>query len=92
MVIDELYVLSLVFGPAKEEPPLIVDSDAVESVPIAPKELQPVAGRRPKVEKCMSGVQEVELSHGCLDNGRRIAPCTRRPSSVENICSPAVPE
>ena len=92
MVIDELNVSSLVFDPAKDEPPLIVHSDAVESVPIAAKKLQSVAGGRPKVAERMSGVQEVELSHGCLHNGRRIAPYTRRPSSVENIGGSAVPK
>jgi hypothetical protein len=93
VVIDELNVSSLVFDPAKDEPPLIVHSDAVESVPpIAAKKLQSVAGGRPKVAERMSGVQEVELSHGCLHNGRWIVPYTRRPSSVENIGGSAVPK
>ena len=92
MVIDELNVLSLVLDPAEDKSPLIVDSDAVETCPVAAEKLQSVAGRRPKVEKRVCGVQEIELPHGSLDDGRRIAPYTRRPSSVKYVGGSAVPE
>jgi hypothetical protein len=92
VVIDELNVSSLAFDPAKDQSPLIVDSDAVETFPVAAENLQSVAGRRPKVEERMCGVQEIEFSNGCLDHGRRIAPYTRRPSSVKYVGGSAVPE
>lgn len=91
MVVDELNVLSLVLDPAEDKLPLIVDSDAVETCPVAAEKLQSVAGRRPKVKERMCGVKEIEFPHGSSDDGWRIAPYTRRPSSVKYVGGSTVP-
>ena len=47
--------------PTKEDSPLIVDPDAVESTQIASKCLEAIAGRGSQVIEVVSGIEDVEL-------------------------------
>ena len=51
MVVDDLNIMGVAVAPAKADPPLVIDSDAVLSFSIAQQALQPIAGRSPEVSK-----------------------------------------
>jgi hypothetical protein len=67
VVIDDAGIMSLGLSPAKDDPPLLVDSNTVEDSPIASQGFQAVAGRGPEVAESMCGVQHIELplGHSC---------------------------
>ena len=45
MVIDDFHIECMSFRPAKTDPPLIVDTDAVLALAVAFQRFQPVTGR-----------------------------------------------
>ena len=90
MVVHDLNVVSLVLDPAKDESPLVVNADTVESFPIAPEKFKTVSGRRTKIKKRMCGIQQIEFSHGRLENRRGIAPHSGRAPSVKYVARPAI--
>jgi hypothetical protein len=49
MIIDDLDIVSVALAPHETDSPLIVDPDAVLTLAVAAKLLQPVAGRNPQI-------------------------------------------
>jgi hypothetical protein len=68
VVIHNLHIVRLTLDPAKDDSPLVVDANAVESRPITLEQLKPIPGRRPKIQQGMDSVQEVELAYRCLNH------------------------
>lgn len=66
MVVNDLDLFRLVFGPNKADPVLIVDPDAVLAMAIARQALQSVPWRNAKIFEALSGIELVELAsrHG----------------------------
>ena len=62
MVVNELYVVGCPIGPAKDDAPLLVGTNAVEAPPVAPKPLEAVAWGRAKVEECPCGIEHIEFT------------------------------
>ena len=62
VVVDDSYVVRVALGPAEEDSPLVVDSDAVEAAPLPPERLEPVARRRAKIVDGTSRIEHVELA------------------------------
>ena len=72
MVADEFHVRGIRAGPAKTDPPLVVDPNAVLPGAIAFELLQPVAGRHSKVIECFRGIQSDEFpEHRPSEIGRK---------------------
>jgi hypothetical protein len=92
MVVDELNVVRLTLGPPKYDAPLVVDSNAVESRPIASQDLQSISGWRAKVEKRMGCVDLIELPQGRGHDVRRDASRATGPSSVKEVLSGLITE
>ena len=56
--------------PPEDDPPLVVDANAVKPAKIAPKGLEPVTRRGAKVEEASDGVEHIELAKSdCNDVG-----------------------
>ncbi len=64
MVIDDLDVLSTRIGPAKANPELVVDPDAVLSCPVAPERFQMIAGWDSKVLQSSGDFQLPKFAAG----------------------------
>lgn len=54
--------MSGAIGPAEDDPPLLVDADAVVPAPAPAKNLQPIARRRSEIQEGVRSVEHVELS------------------------------
>jgi hypothetical protein len=59
VVIDDLHVFSVAIGPFETDAPLVVDSDAVLTFPVAGEFFEAVPGRHPKVV----------YGGGCVEDG-----------------------
>ena len=66
MIVDNLYFKGIRPLPPKADPPLIVDADAVLSLPIPTESLQAVSWRRSKIAKFDGTVQLAQFSAGHL--------------------------
>ena len=64
MIVDDFDVRRACFRPAKTDPPLIVDANAVLPHSIALESLQAIAGRRAQRRQQRRGVEHVELARG----------------------------
>jgi hypothetical protein len=61
MVVHDLDVVCIPVLPAKADPPSVVHADAVLSLSAAPKSLEPVPGRDPKVIQTRDLMQKQQL-------------------------------
>jgi hypothetical protein len=59
MVVDYLDILSVPASPAKNNAPLIVDTDRMISSQLAPERLHPVTGRDTQIAK-FSGIMQIQ--------------------------------
>lgn len=67
MVVDDRDVPRAVFSPTETDSPLIIDSDAVLSTPIAAELLQSVAWRHAQIGQILRAVEHLQLSFSlCL--------------------------
>jgi len=64
MIIHNLYFKRIAPSPAKTDPPLIVDTDAVLSLPFSLEGLQAVSGRGSKVAQLHGAVQLAQFPAG----------------------------
>ncbi len=71
MVVRDLDLVGVAVLPAKADPPLIVDADAVLPRPVALQRLEPIARRDPQGIEPGRGVQLRELAPGHRVQGRR---------------------
>jgi hypothetical protein len=62
VVVCDFNIFSASIGPAKADPKLIIDSDAVLSGAVPDKRLKPVARRRTKIGQRHSGIKHVQLA------------------------------
>ncbi len=62
MVIDDLDVLGASSGPAKADPPLLVDADAVATNTITPELFEPVAWWHNEVIQCIGGIEDKKFA------------------------------
>jgi hypothetical protein len=87
MVVDEANVVNVEPLPPENQPPLVVDPDAVETGEVAAERLESVAGWGAKVAERASCVQKVELPERDANNiGRK--PRLRGPAVVKRACRP----
>ena len=70
MVVDDFHVVRAVRLPTEADAPLVVDSDAPRSLPVAVERLEPVPGRDPERFHPDGRVQHVEFSQ--RDAGKRM--------------------
>ena len=66
MVIHDLDLLGIRAGPAKANPPLVVDPDRVLAAPAAAQRLQPVARWQAEEGEFDGGIDELEFDDGSL--------------------------
>jgi hypothetical protein len=85
VIVNELYVVGCPIGPAKNHPPLLVGTSAVETPPVAPKPLEAVARGRPKIEKRPRGIEHIELAWGSWHNVGWKGPRSATPNPVIEI-------
>jgi hypothetical protein len=64
MVINDLDVISFAISPAKADPPLIVDPNAVLTPTVAVQFFESVAGRHFEIVEPLCGIDGQELSSG----------------------------
>ena len=64
MIVDDLNVIGTAGCPAKDDPPLRVDPDAVEPGEIALERLQSIARRGTHIIEGCRGVEHIELAWG----------------------------
>jgi hypothetical protein len=64
MVIDNFNFVCVTFAPAKANPPLVVDSDAVLSVAIAFEFFETIAWRHAKIVQRFGGIKQGKLPEG----------------------------
>jgi len=64
VIVDDLDVVRVGSEPAETDAPLIVDSDAVLTRPVAGKFLKAIRGRDAKVEEAGRGIQHDKLAKG----------------------------
>jgi len=64
MIIHNLHVQRIGPSPAETDPPLIIDADAVLSLPFSLESLQAVSGRGSKVTQLHSAVQLAQFPAG----------------------------
>jgi hypothetical protein len=79
-------------GPPKDDPPLVVDPNAVEPTKIAPEGLQPIARRRAEVVETSDGVQHIKLAKCSGDDVRRNPTRSRGAEPVVKIRGRSVAE
>ena len=63
MIVDELNIVGLSFGPSEHDAPLVVDTNAVKPRPVSAKQLEAVARRGAEVEQSLRCVDEIELTN-----------------------------
>jgi len=88
VIVDDLYVPRAAVGPAKAQPPLVVDADAVLALAVAGKLLKPIAGWRAKVSHIGSTVEHLQFAFGSRAN----RPPARRATSLEDAFGVAIAE
>ena len=64
MIVADVHIGGTRVGPAKDDPPLIVDADAVETSEFSLQPLQSIAGRRGQIAKRLRIVENVQLPRG----------------------------
>ena len=62
MVVDDLNKFSAAVAPYEANPPLVVDSDRMLSLTIAPKRFEPVTRRLPQIVECTGSVENQQLA------------------------------
>jgi hypothetical protein len=62
MVVHDLHVRRSVTGPSEADPELVVDTDAVLALSVAPQLLQPISRRRAQEIQRMRSIQHRELA------------------------------
>jgi hypothetical protein len=63
VAIGDFNIFSASIGPAKADPKLIIDSDAVLSCAVPNKRLKPIARRRTEIGQRHSGIEHVQLPY-----------------------------
>ena len=64
VVVADVHIGGTEVAPAKDDPPWVVDADAVETREVSLQRLQSVAGRRGQIAKRLRIVEHVELPRG----------------------------
>ena len=82
MVIDNLHVMRAVRFPAKADPPLVVDPDAVLSLAPALQRLKAVAGRHPQLFQFHRRIQHFQFP---LHDRQQVAGETPGPDTLKNF-------
>jgi hypothetical protein len=62
MVINDFNILSAMTRPAETDAPLIIDPDAVLSLPLAPQSFQPIAGGNAQVFETGGDLELAQLA------------------------------
>jgi hypothetical protein len=62
MVIDDFDVFGAAVRPSEADSPLVVDANAVLSLPVSPQGLQPVSRRNPQIAEAAGNLELAELS------------------------------
>ena len=62
MIVHDLYVFRAAFIPPEDDPPLLVDSDAMHPSEVAAQLLQSVAWWRPQILDRRSSVQQIQFA------------------------------
>jgi len=87
VIVHDTNVVRLAFRPAEHDAPLLVDTNAVESPPLATEGLEPISGRRAKVQESVCSVQHIELSQSrWRDIGRKATRSSGPGTVVEVLC------
>jgi hypothetical protein len=74
MIIHDLNIARVPILPAKANPPLIVDADAVLTGATSLERFQPVGGWNTQIDEATGVVEHTELAAGCVLNvGRKSA-------------------
>lgn len=74
MIIDDLNIEGVAVFPAKTDPPLIIDANAMLAGPIAFELLQPVARWNPEILESLGSIDEPQLAkHRPVQLGREPA-------------------
>jgi len=73
MIISDFDIMGIGADPSEADPPLVIDTDAVLSPPVAAQGLQSVRWRNPEVCKGLSIIQHSELPACDFLNLRRQA-------------------
>jgi len=64
MIVGNFDLISIASGPFETNPPLIVDPNAMLSLPISLELLKSVSRRVTQILQCVGGVKDQELPHG----------------------------
>lgn len=78
VAIDNFDLMRAVRLPDEADPILVVDTNAVLSVPIASQALEPVSRGNPQVGQCAGAVKHQQLSQGSPPEARRESPALSR--------------
>ena len=62
MVVTKLNLLRLACRPSKTKTPLLVDADAVLTLPITSEFFQPITGRNTQIARCTCSVEHLQLA------------------------------
>ena len=60
MVIDERYILGTAVDPAEHDAPLVVDADRKLPRPVAPEDLQAIAGQCSQIGKVRGRIKPIK--------------------------------
>jgi hypothetical protein len=92
MVIDNPYLMRFRGLPAENNPPLIVEADAVKAPKIATQSLKAITWRRTQILKHLGGVEHVQLHKRCLHDIRWKSPYPVASNTMEEICRRTISE
>jgi hypothetical protein len=62
VIVNQSNFVRLRVRPTKDDPPLLVDADAVETFPVSAKSFEPVPWGRPEISKSSRSVDHIELA------------------------------
>jgi hypothetical protein len=68
VVVGEFHVMSLAIAPHEADPPLVVDPDAVLTLPVTAERLQTVARHRTQLVETLCRMDYLELASGPRDD------------------------
>ena len=66
MIINQGDIGCIIVIPAKDDPPLVIDSNAEKGIQIAFERLQPVARQHLQIRQAVRSVQNSQLVGSCL--------------------------
>jgi hypothetical protein len=92
VIVDDLHIERVTSAPPKNDSPLIVNPDRMETLSISFQSLEPIARWRPKVPQIGRFVEIQQFPACCADQIGWKRPSSLGPSVVEEISGQSVPE